>query len=496
MKLTSTRDAAARVTPAAAILRGISPDGGLFVPTEFPAVSLNEIKEMAGEDYKARAMRILSAFLTDYDEKTLKGYIEKAYGTQFDGDSPAPVSKLENGKYVLELWHGPTMAFKDMALQLLPHLLTGASRMLGSDERSLILAATSGDTGKAAMAGFADVRDTAILVFYPRGGVSEAQRLQMVTQRGGNVSAVAVEGNFDDTQTGVKNIFGDEDMADWLQERGWRFTSANSINFGRLVPQVVYYFSAYADLVQKDEIRCGDPVNFVVPTGNFGNILAGYYAKRMGLPMNRLVCASNSNNVLSEFFTDGRYNSHREFHKTLSPSMDILISSNLERLLFEVCGRDGETVKAWMDQLKQKGSYAVPGTVQNHIRENFWAAWADDGMTSEAIGDAFKRYHYLMDPHTAVGYRVYQDYRDITGDDTATVMVSTASPFKFCKDVGRALGERGERSELDWAKWLTEKSGLVPPESFSELYELPIRHKGVCEKEAMEEAVQNFVASL
>ena len=360
------------VSSAHAISNGLAADGGLFVPKEFPAISLAEIDAMRGTPYSDRALTVLARFLTDYSEEELKTCVETAYSKERFGDFPAPLHMLKKDLDVLELWHGPTCAFKDMALQILPLFLTKAVVKTGEEKKLVILVATSGDTGKAAMAGFADVPETEVIVFYPQEGVSDIQKLQMVTQKGDNVHAVAVEGNFDDAQTGVKKLFGDKKLAEELDEHACAFSSANSINWGRLVPQIVYYFSAYAEAVNGGRVENGEPINFSVPTGNFGDILAGFYAKLMGLPVNKFICASNSNNVLTDFINTGVYNRKRPFHKTISPSMDILVSSNLERLLFEETGHNAAKVAGWMQELADKGEYSIDSELQSRILKDFF----------------------------------------------------------------------------------------------------------------------------
>ena len=481
MKYVSTRSAERKVDAAQAIVAGLSHEGGLYVPEEFPAIGADRIEKMANLPYAARAKEILGAYLTDYTEEELQQCVDGAYAPERFGGNPAPLEKV-GGRFVLELWHGPTHAFKDMALQMLPRLMTRAMKKTGVDKEVFILVATSGDTGKAALEGFRDVEGTQVGVFFPVDGVSPAQRLQMVTQEGKNVHVCAVEGNFDDAQTGVKRIFGDDAFAKELAEKGYVLSSANSINWGRLVPQVAYYFSAYADLLARGEIKMGDEVNFCVPTGNFGNILAAYYAKRMGLPVGRLVCASNSNNVLFDFIEQGVYNANRPFHKTTSPSMDILVSSNLERLLYELCGRKDGQVTQWMQALKNGGVYTVDDNTHRALTESFDAGWADDEKAAETIRTVRDAHGYTMDPHTAVAWTVAEEYAKRTGDNRPMVVVSTASPYKFSRSVLTAIAGEGAAEGLDefaCADKLETLSGMRMPASLRELRGKAQRHKDV-----------------
>lgn len=496
----STRGDSRQVPSAEAIKKGISPDGGLFVPTGRVSVSAGDIAGLAGLGYQERAARILGPYLTDYTGEEIKACVAAAYNREsFDHPTVAPLLELDRELSVLELWHGPTCAFKDMALQILPHLLVKAMEKTGEDAGILILVATSGDTGKAALEGFRDVPGTAIMVFYPEKGVSEVQKLQMVTQEGGNVGVLAVRGNFDDTQSGVKDIFGDRDMAGILADRGFKFSSANSINWGRLVPQIVYYFSAYADLLNRGRIEPGQAVNFVVPTGNFGNILAGFYAREMGLPVHRLICAANENNVLTDFIRTGIYDRNRDFKRTISPSMDILISSNLERLLFQMTGRDAARVRGWMEQLKREGRYRVDDTTREKVQALFWSDYAGDEETMASIRETYKSYGYVVDTHTAVGLHVYGKYRETTGDAAPTVVLSTASPFKFNASVARALlGEEktAERSEFELLHMLSEFSGLSIPPGLQNLQNRPVLHRAVVDRDEMPRSVISFVSGL
>ena len=486
----STRGAKERVSSAAAILKGLASDGGLFVPDSFPQMTLSEIEALVPLSYEERAVRILRLFLTDYTEEELRGCVERAYGRTFDDVRRAPVRAVGDLE-VLELWHGPTSAFKDMALQLLPQLMSTARIKEGERDTILILVATSGDTGKAALEGFADAEGIRIMVFYPDGGVSPVQRLQMVTQAGENVAVVAVRGNFDDAQRGVKEIFGDAAMVQELAALHTKLSSANSINWGRLVPQIVYYFSAYADLLAEKKIAAGDAVNFTVPTGNFGNILAGYYAKCMGLPVGKLVCASNANNVLTDFLQTGIYDRKRDFYQTMSPSMDILISSNLERLLYHLT-EDTAEVAAWMKQLTEVGKYDASRLLPA-LKENFWAAFADDAATEQEIRAVYERTHYTLDTHTAVAYRAAEAYRRETGDTRPMIVLSTASPYKFGASVLHALGEdTAGMDEFSQMERLHARSGMAVPPRLAALRTASVLYKGICAKDDMRAEVLSF----
>ena len=489
MSFFSTRGGSC-VTASQAILRGIAPDGGLYVPAMFPPVSMEQIIKMADMSYARRAVEVLKLFLEDFSVQEIEQAVKAAYGTdRFDDPAVAPLRKLDGGTWVLELFHGPTLAFKDMALQLLPHLLKMSAEKNHEDREVCILVATSGDTGKAALEGFRDVPGTSCTVFYPLDGVSDVQKLQMVTTGGNNTRVIAVRGNFDDAQTGVKELFGSEAFSAEMAAKGKTLSSANSINLGRLVPQVVYYFSAYADLIHQGAIAAGEPVNFCVPTGNFGNILAGFYARCMGLPVNKLICASNRNNVLTDFFNSGIYSTHRTFFKTLSPSMDILVSSNLERLLYEAADRDGNLIKIWMGQLKECGSYSVGDQRREWLEAMFWGDCADNKDTLAEIGKRFEQDGYLLDPHTAVASHVLRQYRARMNDATPTVIVGTANPYKFAADVLTAVG--GERTEDAFAasEELGKRTGVPMPEQVRHLKDLPVRHTAVCDRDKMAEAV-------
>jgi threonine synthase len=496
MLYTSTR-AKQGVSPSRAVIDGISPEGGLYVPVEIPMVSPEWISEMRGLSYQQRAARVLSLFFTEFSHEEMEDMCQKAYGDdRFDDSRVAPLHRPENSKaHYLELFHGPTQAFKDMALQMLPHLMSASMKLLGAENETVILVATSGDTGKAALEGFRDVPGTRVIVFYPDGGVSAMQRLQMATQRGENVHVWAVEGNFDDAQTGVKKIFADKALEAELSAIGKSLSSANSINFGRLAPQIAYYFSAYADLLSSGEIKLGDKVNFCVPTGNFGNILACEYARRMGLPVGKMVCASNSNNVLTDFIQTGDYDARREFIRTISPSMDILISSNVERLLFELCERDEKAVAEMMAQLSSKGAYSLPVGAAGGLKELFYGIWVDEGQTRAEIKRVFDEYGYMIDPHTAVASAAYERYLNETGDKTETVIVSTASPYKFAGDVSTAIcGENPAiTGEMIAADFLESFTGRKMPPALKELRHLPSLHGGVCEKERMKDTVKSIL---
>lgn len=491
MKYESTRGGLKDISAAEAIKMGIAPDGGLFVPMNKVTVDLDFIKGLVGDTYQERAMKILSLFLTDYSRQELADCIEKAYGDQFSSRDIAPVVRLHEQLHMLELWHGPTCAFKDMALQILPHFLVKAIKKTSEEAEIVILVATSGDTGKAALEGFADVDGTRIIVFYPNGGVSEIQKLQMVTQKGKNTGVIAVNGNFDDTQSGVKRIFTSSSIREKMGRSGLKFSSANSINWGRLVPQIIYYFSAYAELIKNGTIKPGDRINFVVPTGNFGNILAAWYAKDMGLPVNRLICASNKNNVLTDFIIKGIYDKKREFHKTISPSMDILISSNLERLLYELNGKNTDAVRGWMKDLMEKGIYKVDDMTKERIQKTFWGGFSSDEETIASIQSVYQDCGYVMDTHTAVAMDVYDKYVIYTGDLTQTVIVSTASPFKFNTSVAKALfpEKTNGKSEFELLPLLSGETGWSIPKGLKDLDKKEIRHRTVCGKEEMEKTL-------
>jgi len=493
----STRGGGTPVSAAQAIVKGISADGGLYVPETIPRFTTAEVAGLVPLTYQQRAIAILRPFLTDYSEAELSQCVGAAYNQlKFDTPAVAPVVRVDENRHVLELWHGPTSAFKDMALQLLPQLLSLALTKTQESAEIVILVATSGDTGKAALEGFKDVPRIKIVVFFPDNGVSEMQKLQMVTQEGNNVAVIRVRGNFDDAQTGVKQIFADKSINAVLQRQGFKLSSANSINWGRLVPQIVYYFSAYADLIRARHIKVGQPVNFAVPTGNFGNILAGYYASRMGLPINKLICASNRNNVLTDFIRTGVYDRRREFYKTISPSMDILVSSNLERLLYHVSGQDTAAVAAWMGQLNERGYYQVDQMGLKQIQQLFWADWVDDGQAMETIRSVYREYRYVLDPHTAVAWRATENYRRQTGDLTPVVVLSTASPFKFNRSVLTALHNE-EPPRKDEFALLQDLAAMIKwpvPTQLAALAAKPIRHQLVCDKADMSALLLDLLA--
>ncbi|MFZ5899539.1 MAG: threonine synthase [Bacillota bacterium] len=489
----STRGGQKGLSSAEAIKQGIAGDGGLFVPDSRVRFSLEQIAAMAGMNYQERAVTVLTPYLTDFTEGEIGECVVNAYREpKFDTPAIAPLVRTAGGDCYLELWHGPTLAFKDMALQILPHLLQRSMAKTGEPFDIVILVATSGDTGKAALEGFRDVPKTRIIVFFPNEGVSEVQKLQMITQEGTNVGVFAVRGNFDDAQTGVKAIFTDPETVKKLAEHNFKFSSANSINWGRLVPQIAYYFSAYADLIKGGEIAPGEEINFVVPTGNFGNILAGFYARRMGLPVRRLICAANANNVLTDFIRTGTYDKNRKFEKTISPSMDILVSSNLERLLYELTGHDAGKVSGWMSDLRGKGRYDVDKDTRDKITELFWSDWASDDETLKTIRKVYEDTGYVLDTHTAVGKAVYEWYKEETGDKTRTVIVSTASPFKFNASVAQAiLGKAATagKSEFELLSMLAEATGLAIPPALRDLNKKPVLHPRVVEPEEMRDAV-------
>lgn len=498
MNYLSTRGSIKKARSAEAIRTGIAPDGGLFTPESIPELSQREIQAMAGLGYQELAAKILAMYLTGYQLSDLQGMTGAAYAypAKFSVPQVTPVVQLAERDYLLELFHGPTCAFKDVALQLLPYLMIKAGEIAGDHNEIIILAATSGDTGKAALEGFRDVPGTRIIVFFPEEGVSQIQKLQMTTQVGANTGVVAVRGNFDDAQNGVKAIFTDVAIIKELAAKGMSFSSANSINWGRLVPQIVYYFYGYLDLCRRGAVKPGDPINIAVPTGNFGNILAGYFAKEMGLPVVRLICASNSNNVLTDFINTGVYDRNRTFYTTISPSMDILISSNLERLLFYLSGKDPKRVGQWMGELKSRGCYRVDQETEAKIKSIFYGGFADENETKETISRVYRENSYVMDPHTAVGKTVSDRYRRETGDDLPTLMVATASPFKFNRSVAQAiLGETAvqDKSEFELLEKLKKISGKEIPTGLRDLDRKEIRHRTVCSKEEMPRVVKEFL---
>ena len=494
MKYYSTRDKELRISAAEAIKMGLSRDGGLLTPCEIPQIDEAFLNGLVNARYQERAAKVMGLYLTDYTYEELLGFAENAYGPdKFDTAAVAPVRKVDDTTHCLELWHGPTSAFKDMALQMLPQLLSAALRKTGEDKTVCILVATSGDTGKAAMEGFADVPQTKIMVFYPKDGVYKVQETQMVTQDGANVGVCAVVGNFDDAQAGVKRIFSDEKMRATLADRGYFLSSANSINWGRILPQVAYYISAYCDLVRDGEIKMGDKVNFCVPTGNFGDILAAYYAKRMGLPVGKLICASNRNDVLTDFLRTGVYDRNRPFHTTMSPSMDILVSSNLERLLFDLSGENDAEVKGYMAALAKDGKYEVSDAIKTALKEQYWGGFCDESGTAAAIAEYYKEKGYLIDTHTAVAANVMEQYRKATGDETVTVFVSTASPYKFCNHVLTAIGEIPAGDGVELLDQLNSVSGVTVPRRLAALKGKQRRFDLTAEKQEMDNVVLDFL---
>ena len=495
MNYNSTRDSGCIVTAAQAIAQGISQEGGLFVPETLPVLSREDLEKMVGMSYNEKAKMVLSRFLTDFTSEELDYCVDNAYNDRkFDSANISEISRVGESAYLLELWHGPTCAFKDMALQLLPYLMTTSSRKAAPDKEIVVLVATSGDTGKAALEGFADVPHTRMLVFYPENGVSEMQKLQMTTQSGENVSVCAIKGNFDDAQSGVKKIFTDPVIEAELAKNGQMFSSANSINWGRLVPQIVYYIAAYTTLVEQGEIAMGETVNVTVPTGNFGNILAAYYAKLMGLPVGKLICASNRNRVLTDFIRTGVYDRNRDFYTTTSPSMDILISSNLERLLYQLCGKDDAVIRDWFGKLASEGKYTVSDSVKEKLQADFWGGFCDDEQTAATIRKTFEDYGYLCDTHTAVAVKVYQDYTAETGDKSKCIIASTASPYKFNDAVLTAISDEEIPADpFEQAEMLSRISGTTPPASLMELKTKKVRFTDSVEKEQMVEKVKEML---
>ena len=492
MNFISTRGGE-KVTGARAIVKGLSENGGLYVPEKFPQVTAQEMQEMLEMSYPERAAKVLKKYLTEYDEKELLAACEKAY-SKFEGDDPAPLVRLDDGVYMLELWHGPTCAFKDMALTVLPYLLRKGCDICGIQEEILVLVATSGDTGKAALEGFKDAEGIKVMVFYPSDGVSKMQKLQMGTQEGGNVNVVAVRGNFDDCQTAVKEIFSSEECAKTLQEHNVKLSSANSINFGRLAPQIAYYFSAYLDLVSSEQIEQGEEIDFTVPTGNFGNILAAYYAKQMGLPIRRLHCASNQNNILTDFLATGVYDVHREFYKTTSPSMDILVSSNLERLLFEISGRNAKLTAKRMEELKKCGKYSISADELTKINEIFDGGWANEDESVEAMYDVFVDTGYTMDTHTGCAMKVAVDwFEKHKKDETKMVIVSTANPYKFPQDVLYAVTGNDVKDSFKGIKRLHAATAMAVPKCLKELRDKPVRFNKTADKKKLFDEVLEFV---
>ena len=487
----STRGKEQAVTASMAILKGLSEDGGLFVPERIPQLDV-PMDKLAQMTYQETAYEVMSRFLTDFTEEELKNCINKAYDSKFDTEKIAPLHEAD-GAYFLELFHGATIAFKDMALSILPHLMTTAAKKNNVKNEIVILTATSGDTGKAAMAGFADVPGTRIIVFYPKHGVSPIQEKQMVTQKGANTYVVGITGNFDDAQTAVKKMFNDHEMAAELDQAGFQFSSANSINIGRLVPQIVYYVYAYASLVRDGKIKDGQEINVVVPTGNFGNILAAYYAKQMGLPIHKLICASNENKVLYDFFQTGTYDRNREFVLTTSPSMDILISSNLERLIYKISGEDARKDTDLMTELKTKGSYAITGEMKANLAD-FAAGYATEEQVAKTIHDIYEDTGYVMDTHTAVAATVYKAYKEDSKDDRKTVIASTASPYKFAGSVMSAIDPKYKgQDDFKLIEELQKVSGTELPNAIKEIMNAEIRHNTECDVDQMEQTVKNIL---
>ena len=487
----STRDENNKVTASQAILQGLATDGGLFTPLSTPEVTL-DFDQLKDASYQEVAKLVLSAFLDDFTEEELDYCITNAYDDKFDTAAIAPVVKLKN-HYNLELFHGSTIAFKDMALSILPYLLTTSAKKQGVDNKIVILTATSGDTGKAAMAGFADVEGTRIIVFYPKDGVSRVQELQMLTQKGANTSVVGISGNFDDAQSGVKKIFGDKEFAKELAGRGYQLSSANSINIGRLVPQVVYYVYAYAKLLENGEIENGEKINVTVPTGNFGNILAAYFAKQMGVPIDKLICASNDNKVLYDFFKTGVYDKNRPFILTSSPSMDILISSNLERLIYLSTGCDAEETKKRMEELSKDGKYSVTDKMRARMAD-FVGGYADQAANAAEIKRLYDETGYMIDTHTGVASCVYHNYVKETGDTKKTVIASTASPYKFSRSVMEAIfGSEEGKGEFELIDEMEKASGVKIPQAIEEIRKAEIRHNRQCKPEEMEKTVSEIL---
>ncbi len=494
----STRNDEIRVEASQAIIKGLSDDGGLFIPDSIPSFSHEDIKALLGKTYNERAEIILSKFLTDFTPEQIKHCVNGAYTAEkFGSNDISQLHKLNDSVSFLELWHGPTCAFKDMALQILPYLLTTSVKINNLDKTVVILVATSGDTGKAALEGFCDVKNTKIIVFYPSDGVSVVQKAQMTTQSGNNTYVCGIKGDFDDAQTGVKKIFADNSVKELLNSNNKHFSSANSINVGRLAPQVVYYFYAYKKLIDNNAIKIGDKINFAVPTGNFGDILAGRYAQMLGLPINKLICASNSNNVLFDFINTGVYNRKRELSKTISPSMDILVSSNLERLLYYASGKDNELISTLMKNLAQNGEYTVPAEMLKQIQSEFYAGYANDAMTMATLKKYYDETAYVADTHTGVALNVTDAYKAATGDKTPTVVLSTASPFKFSNSVYSALFGADAAAKLhdEYAVMedLSARTGCAIPAPLAELKNKPIRHNTVCAKNEMPDFVLKSV---
>ncbi|MGN0376558.1 MAG: threonine synthase [Suilimivivens sp.] len=487
----STRTKGNPVTASQAILKGLSDDGGLYVPEKIPALD-KSLEELSHMNYGQVAYEVMKLYLTDFTEEELKNCIARAYDSKFDTEVIAPLVEAD-GAFYLELFHGATIAFKDMALSILPHLLTTSAKKNHVKNEIVILTATSGDTGKAALAGFADVEGTKIIVFYPKNGVSPIQEKQMVTQKGKNTYVVGIHGNFDDAQTGVKQIFGDKELATYMDEKGFQFSSANSINIGRLVPQIVYYVYAYVKLLEEGRITSGEKINVVVPTGNFGNILAAFYAKQMGLPIDKLICASNENKVLYDFFTSGTYDRNRDFVLTSSPSMDILISSNLERLIYRIAGNDPQKNQDMMNALKVSGKYSITEEMKTQLSD-FYGNYASEEETAQTIHDLYDKTGYVIDTHTAVASCVYKKFKKDTGDNKVAVIASTASPYKFTRSVMNAIDKKYDNmSDFELVDRLSEISGTTVPNAIEEIRTAPVLHDHVCEKSEMKQTVMDFL---
>ena len=488
----STRNGEEKVTASKAILKGLADDGGLFVPESIPKLDVT-IEELAKMSYQETAYAVMKLFFTDFTEEELKNCINKAYDSKFDTEEIAPLVEAD-GAYYLELFHGATIAFKDMALSILPHLLTTAAKKNQVNNEIVILTATSGDTGKAALAGFADVPGTKIIVFYPKSGVSPIQEKQMVTQKGDNTYVIGIKGNFDDAQTGVKKMFSNKELAKVMNDNGFQFSSANSINIGRLVPQVVYYVKAYADLLKQGALKAGEPMNVVVPTGNFGNILASYYAKQMGIPIGKFVCASNKNKVLFDFFETGKYDRNREFYVTTSPSMDILISSNLERMIYRIAGNDAKQCAKFMAALTKDGEYVITDAMKAELSE-FFGAFGSEEETAVKIKEVYDKEGYVMDTHTAVAAVAYDKYKAATGDDkTPTVIASTASPYKFTRSVMDAIDPAYDaEDDFELVDELNKVSKTAIPKAIEEIRTAPVLHDTVCETAGMEDEVKKIL---
>lgn len=487
----STRSSDSNIRSSEAIVRGLAHDGGLYVPVEFPVIE-KSFEELMDMDYRELAFYIMKKYFTDFEDEELIECISNAYDEKFDSKDIAELVE-SGGVHFLELFHGPTLAFKDMALSILPHLFKVASRKQDIKNEIVILTATSGDTGKAALEGFADIDGTKIIVFYPEDGVSEIQKRQMVTQQGQNTFVIGIEGNFDDAQSGVKEVFADKEFNKTINEKGYMFSSANSINIGRLVPQIVYYFYAYLNMLRDEKISKGESINIVVPTGNFGNILAAYYGKKMGLPVNKLICASNENNVLYDFINTGKYDIRREFRKTMSPSMDILISSNLERFLYELSENDEKLINRFMVDLKETGKYEITEDMKVKL-ENFYGGYVDDEKTCETIKDVYDNSNYLIDTHTAVAYAVYRKYKEDTGDETKTVIASTASPYKFTRSVMEAIDKKIDGYD-DFAliKEMSNLTGVNIPDGIKGLESKEILHKRKCKNDEIKKVISDIL---